>query len=103
MSYKLNVEYLKTQKTMDSELIKALSEYKGVLPFQLYHAFNPSLDVWGVPQYIRDYLYEIHGDNWVEHGRYEAFKLPGESFEDCEDRLTKQLLDEIKLPILLKR
>lgn len=102
MTYILNVEYLKTQKSADSELIKALARYEGVLPLQLYYAFNPYRDEWGIPQYIRDCLYEIHGNNWVEHGRYGAFIIPGESWGECEDRLSKMLLDEINLPILIE-
>lgn len=102
MSYKLNVEYLQTQKEIDSELTTALAEYDGVLPLLLYHVYNPYHDSLGMPNHVREFIHKIHGDKWVEHGRYEAFKLPGESWVDCEDRLSKVLLDEINLPILIE-
>lgn len=100
--YRLNVEYLETQKSMDSELTTALAEYEGVLPLQLYHVYNPHRDSWGMPKHVREFIHEIHGDKWLEHGRLGAFILPGESWDECEDRLSKMLLDEINLPILIE-
>ena len=103
MSYKLNVEYLQTQKELDSELTISLIEYTGVLPLQLCHVYNPYHDSWGIPKHVREFIYSKHGDNWAEHGRLESFKLPGESFEDCEDRLIQELLDSMGLLIFVKK
>ena len=103
MSYKLNVDYLQTQKELDSELTVSLIEYTGVLPLQLYHVYNPYHDSWGIPKHVREFVYAKHGSKWIEHGRYESFKLPGESFEDCENRLIQELLDNTRLPIFIKQ
>lgn len=98
--YEFNTDYFKENlSNQDSELVKALLDYDGVLPCQLSYPLNIYINPLNLP---RDVLYKIrekHDQKLIEHSRYEAFKLPGESFGECDDRLIKELLDVTGLPI----
>ncbi len=104
MSYKVNSEYLKRELVnQNSTLFQALLNYDGVLPMALYQLFNIDINPLQLPRYLCSQMNDKHGEKWIEHGRLEYYKLPGETFTECEDRLTKKLLDDTGLPIFIER
>ena len=101
--YKLNIDYFKeNMNDRDSDLVKALLDYDGVLPIALDYPLNININPLNLPS---DVLYQVrdkHDVKLIENGRYEAFKLPGESFSECNARLTKELLEATGLPIFIE-
>lgn len=105
--FKLNFEYIQKEAELinnnsNSELVDVLLTYEGVLPTELYDVFNPSVSLFGFPMGLCVEIQKKHGDNWIEHRRFESFNLPGETFEGCNNRLIEQLL-ETGLPIYIKK
>ena len=107
--YKLNFEYIMKEATnindeidvRDSEFIQAIMDYDLPLPIGLYYTFN-QINPCKFPRRVCQDIQKKHGNNWRLHERHEFFNNPGETFEDCDNRLIKQLLDKIELPIYIK-
>lgn len=104
MSYKLNSDYIKKEIiNPNGELFHSLLYYDGVLPMALYQVFNIHMNPLELPRYICSQMNAKHGERWLEHGRLESYKLPGETFTECENRLIKEMLDNIELPIFIDK
>ena len=52
-----------------------------------------------IPVELKQAIMAKHGNNFIEHRRFESFNKPNESFEDCDKRLIKELVDKTGLPI----
>lgn len=89
--YNLNIEYI--EKNL-FEVIHALKEYDGTIPFQLDITYGELSDLGHA-------LFFYKKDVMIAH-KYEYWALPGESLDDCNNRLIKQLLDATGLPIYIK-
>lgn len=99
---KLNIEFLqKEAETPSSELWDKLIEYDGVLPNDLYEVFNPNFNFLelDIPIAVKYVIMDKHESNFIDHRRFEAFKKPNESFEDCDARLIQELIDYLGLPL----
>lgn len=109
--YKLNVEWIKNEaKKLESvydietnEFINFILEYRHPLPIELYWVFNQYHNLAGMPRAVCQKVQKIHGANWVQHERVHAFNKPGETFQDCNNRLVEDLMDKTELPIYIKK
>lgn len=102
--YEFNIDYFKENLSdSDSELVQALINYDGVLPIELDYPLNINISPLNLPHDVLYKIREKQGEKLIEHGRYELFKLPGESFGECDDRLIQELLDSVGLPIFVKK
>ena len=98
MENSLNIDFI---KNADSEVFDKILNYDGVLPNDLYEVFNPNINFLGlnIPVELKQAIMAKHGNNFIEHRRFESFNKPNESFEDCDKRLIKELVDKTGLPI----
>lgn len=102
MKYSLNIDYIKKEvKNANFELFNTIINYEGILPNALYDVFNPNINFLelNIPVEIKQAIMAKHEVNFIEHRRFEAFKKPNESFEDCDKRLIQELVDKTGLPI----
>ena len=96
----LNFKYiLKEAAKKDSELVNFILNYDGVLPICLYYTFNENVNPADFPLSTCKEIQAKHGENWKLHQKFNKFAKKGESFEDCDNRLIKELLQSTKLPI----
>lgn len=106
--FELNFEYIQKEAELinnnsNSKLIDTILTYDGVLPDELYDVFNPSVSPLGFPVGLCMQMQKEHGNNWIEHRRFESFNRPGETFEECNSRLIELLMDKTGLPIYIKK
>lgn len=107
LMYELDLEYIEKQinelsSTDKGEFITTLLNYDGVLPIELEQLFNPYINPLHIPQAVIIEVRAKHEDKWVEHGRYESFVLPGETFEDCNQRLIQRFVNKTGSPCFVK-
>ena len=98
MKYSLNVVFI---KNADYDFFDKILNYDGVLPNDLYEVFNPNINFLGldISVEVKQAIMAKHENNFIEHRRFESFKKPEESFEDCDKRLIKELVTKTGLPI----
>ena len=101
MNYDLNVEYIRTQTSMESPLTKALLEYGGMLPEILGYVYSKvNRSFYGMDESVCTEMNRVHGPEI----RHQAMLDDGsESYERWQDELAKELMDSINLPVFIEK
>lgn len=84
-----------------SELLDALLSYDKPIPSIFNSLFNRYNNYWDVPNWVVERVLEKHEEHLIDHIRYEAFRHKGESFQECDNRLTGKFVNETGSPLFV--
>ncbi len=86
---------------MDSPLTQALLNYDGMIPEILGYVYSKmNMEFYGMSERVCREMNMAHGPDI----RHQAMLDDGSvSYENWQDKLAKELMDQIKLPVFIKK